>query len=187
MQQRLFKIASKIIEDEIKSFTMTEDQWKRYNLLHPNAKKENHTIIPDNFESESGKIRMSDEQYELEEKAKGNPSERYNVARNEKTHWSTLHKMSKDKNWQVRRAVAQSKNTRSLTLHKLADDPDKEVRLAVAMNKKTSFRTLRKMSKDSDREVREAVKRHKKSTDRIREKIDNRKPESTINFLSRHK
>ena len=186
MQQRLLKIASNIIQDEIKAFTMTEDQWKRYNLLHPNAKRENHNIIPDKFISESG-IRMTDSQKKMEELSNGIPPQRYKAATSGDTHWATLHKLSKDKNWQVRRGVAQNKNTRALTLHKLADDPDRDVRLAVAQNKKTSFKTLRKMSKDSDREIRELVKRHNKSTDRIREKIDNRKKENPIQFLERPK
>ena len=42
------KIASSYINDcnSIKSFEMTEDEWKKYSKLHPGAKKENHNIIP---------------------------------------------------------------------------------------------------------------------------------------------
>lgn len=185
MRDRLLTIAFNIIKKEIKSFTMTEDQWKRYNLLHPNAKRENHTIIPDKFEGESGKIRMSERQRELEDRAKNNPSERWNVARNEDTHWSTLHKLSSDKNWQVRRAVAQNKNTRALTLHRMSSDPDKDVRLSVAKNKKTSIKTLKKMSRDKDSEVRNAVKLNKRTPEEVHEKMKKRKEESTINFLPR--
>ena len=52
------------MEDVVKSFEMTEEEWKKYNELHPNAKRENHQIIPDrkNQGGNGGKIQMTDEQ-----------------------------------------------------------------------------------------------------------------------------
>ena len=54
MVKRIMKIASKIATDvineiegkEIEAFEMTEREWEEYSEKHPNAKKENHTIIP---------------------------------------------------------------------------------------------------------------------------------------------
>ena len=49
---RIARITNKLISESyckyssmIKSFEMTEDEWKKYNKLHPNADKKNHTII----------------------------------------------------------------------------------------------------------------------------------------------
>ena len=49
---KIAKISKKIATDYInagslvKSFEMTEEEWKKYSKLHPHAKKENHRVVP---------------------------------------------------------------------------------------------------------------------------------------------
>ena len=189
MYKRLLKIASNIIQDEIKSFVMTESQWKRYSERHPKAKRENHTIIPDvdikQRLLESGKIQMTETQKKMDDLAKGPAHIRNEVAKSEETHWATLHDLSSDNSSIIRSQVAKNKKTRAFTLHKLAEDPYSTVRAAVAENKRTGMRTLRKLSKDASREVRDAVKRNKKTTDEMRQVIDKINGESEILTLKR--
>ena len=46
IRKRMLKVANNLMEDVVKSFEMTEDEWKKYSEAHPNAKRENHQIVP---------------------------------------------------------------------------------------------------------------------------------------------
>ena len=71
IQKKIIKIASDLADEMIKSFEMTESEWKKYSERHPNAKKENHTIIPDGQmkTKDKYKAKLTDEQKELHQMA----------------------------------------------------------------------------------------------------------------------
>jgi hypothetical protein len=71
MLEKFIKIASKIAYDfmnEKEAFDMTEREWEEYSKLHPNAKKENHNIIP--VPGKHHKDSDFDEYFQRETKAK---------------------------------------------------------------------------------------------------------------------
>ena len=78
MIRRIMKIASKIANDtmeeieqqQVEAFEMTEREWESYSQEHPNAKKENHTIIP--VPGKSHKDSDINEYMQRETKAKRN-------------------------------------------------------------------------------------------------------------------
>jgi hypothetical protein len=171
---RIFKIASNIIDDSIKSFEMTEKEWTRYNQIHPNAKRENHQIVP-NRKIERGigsKIQLTDEQKKLHKMSLSeNKDDRISVAQNKNTHPLTLHKLSGDKDNSVRRYAAGNPNVSQKTLNKLSKDENYYVRGGVAKNKKTRPEILDRLSKDGHPDVRSAVAQNPNTPEKILHKL----------------
>ena len=137
IQKKIIKIASDLADEMIQSFEMTESEWKKYSEQHPNTKKENHTITPDNQgkSKDSREVKMTDEQ-------------------------EYLHLIADNKNEEIRKEVAENPDIHPKTLEKLSDDKEAGVRYKVARNLKTPSEILEKLSDDEDESVRWGVSRN---------------------------
>ena len=141
IQKNILKIASDLANEMIKSFEMTEEEWKKYSEQHPNAKRENHTIVQKKTESENNKV--TDEQKKLHMMSyRKDERIRLKAAEHPNTHPKTLDKLSDDENEEIRHSVAEHPNTSLETLKKLSDDESSNVRGGVAFNKKTPAEIL---------------------------------------------
>ena len=163
IQKKIIKIASDLADEMIKSFEMTESEWKKYSEQHPNAKKENHTVTPDSQEKSKGVTKGMDDylmrteplycamhpltrEDQLDELS--NSDDRFirsAVARNPSTHPKTLEKLSNDEEWSVRGSVAGNPNAHPKTLEKLSEDKEFPVRMSLLINKKAPNKIKRKI------------------------------------------
>ena len=176
IRKRMLKVANNLMEDVVKSFEMTEEEWKKYNELHPNAKRENHQIIPDrkNQGGNGRKIQMTDEQKKLHQKALSDEvKDRKEVAIELNTHAYTLDKLSNDESKEVRHWVAYHKNTSPKTLHKLSNDEDVNVRGGVAVNPNTSAKLFDKLIHDEDARVRSRIAQNPDTRAETLDKLSN--------------
>ena len=211
IQKNILKIASGLADEMIKSFEMTEEEWKKYSEAHPNAKRENHTIVQKKSENGNGskKVEMTDEQKKLHELAINsgrNFNRKESIARDRKTHPITLDMLANGPDeydgvyYGVHSSVASNPNTHPKTLHKLRLDENNATRYNVARNKNTSPDTLDELIKDKKDFVRREVAFNKNTSPETLKKLsedyslmvkfavayNKNTPEETIKQLSEH-
>lgn len=115
---------------------------------------------------------MTDEQKYLDKKSKSKKLwTRYEVAKDENTHASTLENLSEDESATVRKAVAKNKNTPAEILSKLAEDKNDNVREGVARNTNTPVEILSKLAENENGSVLAYLATNKSCTSDILNKI----------------
>ena len=180
IRKRMLKVANNLMEDVVKSFEMTEEEWKKYSEAHPNAKRENHQIVQ-NGKNQGGNGRkidekkiidsMTDEQKKLHQMALcGGWHKPGLAAQNKKTHPITLDILSRDYHEDVRKYVALNPNTHSKTLEKMIEN-DKECRYRAVRNKNLSKNVIEKLSNSDDDYIRWGVADNQSTPEEVLEKL----------------
>ena len=170
IRSRMLKVANNLMEDLVKSFEMTEEEWKKYSQLHPNAKRENHQIVPDrkNQGGNGGKKEnVVRKKYSIVTQHKFPTNNMYydykiDLSKVDPETVSEAQRQltSKADDWRYRDnlpSLVKDKYMPVDYLEKFSEHYDENVRAGVAINTQTPEKILEKLSKDKSEVVRKSV------------------------------
>ena len=177
--KRLFRVAENILNDIIKSFEMTENEWKKYSEDHPNAKRENHTIVQKKSEPEKNHSQKNDvmiydseyDQYLTVDDVKKEYEDLKESGETEAENFDDYLENITGKNGtcQIVRKINMSDEQKKL--HRMAIEGDEYDRSEVAGNEDSHLMTLEMLVTDEDEMVRGGVASNPNATPEILENL----------------
>ena len=178
--KRFFRIAENILDDIIKSFEMTENEWKKYSELHPNAKRENHIIVQNkNVNEEKNHSQKNDvmiydseyDQYLTVDDVKKEYEDLKNNGEIEAEDFNDYIENITGKNGtcQIVRKINMTDEQKKL--HRMAIEGDEYDRSEISENENSHLMTLEMLVDDEDEMVRGGVASNPNTTPEMLEKL----------------